>query len=59
MTISAKRNHHWHYKIEVLHSVCTAGAKIMHKRDTKICYCPEKRTKPEAIEVAGQENDTR
>lgn len=43
----------------MLHAVCTTGTKIMHKKDTKICYCPEGRTNPEAFEVAGQENQVR
>lgn len=45
--------------MKMLHSVCTSGAEVTHKKDTKICYWPEKIIKPEAFEVTGQENQVR
>lgn len=46
--------------IETLHSVCTTGAKKDNaQKGHQISYCPEKRIKPEAVEVAGQENQVR
>lgn len=46
--------------IETLHSVCTTGAKKDNAQKVhQISYCPEKRIKPEAVEVAGQENQVR
>lgn len=66
--VQADDNQHWKessltlqksIRIEMLHSVCTTGAKIMCQKDTKICYCPEKRSNPEAFEMARQENRVR